>query len=315
VNEAGASVYSASPVAREEFPDLEASMRGNISIARRLMDPLSELVKIDPKSIGVGLYQHDVDQVKLADALDQVVESAVNIVGVDLNTASASLLKYVSGINSRTADNIVKYREEKGKFSRRDELLDVKGLGANAFVQAAGFLRIPDSDSFFDSTAVHPESYAAAFKLLEFLDITLAQVRADGKVVKNEIQHKKAAIDDLSAHCLCGKETLLDIIECLEKPHRDPRDEMPKPILRSDILSMDDLVEGLVLKGTVRNVVDFGAFVDIGVKQDGLVHLSRMSRKYIKNPLEVVSVGDIIDVKVISIDKDKGRIGLSMVVD
>jgi len=315
VNEAGASVYSASPLAKKEFPELEASMRGNISIARRLLDPLAELVKIEPKSIGVGLYQHDVNQVKLSEALDQVVESCVNAVGVDLNTASSALLKYVAGINSRVADNIIKYREEHGKFRNREELKKVKGLGENAFVQAAGFLRIPDSDVFFDSTAVHPESYAATEKLLESLSLTIDQVRADGSLVRKKIRESKKSMDELAAICECGKETLMDIIDSLEKPNRDPRDEMPKPILRSDVISMDDLVEGMVLKGVVRNVVDFGAFVDIGVKQDGLVHLSRLSKKYVKHPLDVVSVGDVVEVKVVSIDKERGRIGLSMVLE
>ncbi len=315
VNEAGASVYSASPVAKKEFPDLEASMRGNISIARRLLDPLSELVKIDPKSIGVGLYQHDVDQIKLSEALDQVVESCVNLVGVDVNTASASLLKYVSGINSRVADNIVRHREENGEFTCRDALKDVKGLGENAFVQAAGFLRLPESDNFFDSTAVHPESYTAAQKLLEELGLKIEDIKSNGRLVRLKVQKGKKSLEELATICGCGKETLSDIISSLEKPNRDPRDEMPLPILRSDVLSIEDLVEGMVLKGTVRNVVDFGAFVDIGVKQDGLVHLSRMAKKYVKNPLDVVSVGAVVDVKVVSIDKERGRIGLSMVLD
>ena len=315
VNEAGASVYSASPVAKKEFPDLEASMRGNISIARRLLDPLSELVKIDPKSIGVGLYQHDVNQSNLAEALDHVVESAVNQVGVDLNTASPSLLKYVAGINSRVADNIVKLREEKGQFKRRDELKDVKGLGDNAFVQSAGFMRISDSDMFFDATAVHPESYDSARVLLENLGLTVQDVRAHGALVRQRIKQDKRSMDELAQLCGCGKETLADIIDSLEKPNRDPRDKMPNVVLRSDVLSIDDLSEGMVLKGTVRNVVDFGAFVDIGVKQDGLVHLSRMAKRYVKNPLDIVSVGDVIEVKVINIDRERGRIGLSMVLD
>jgi len=315
VNEAGASVYSASPVAKKEFPELEASLRGNISIARRLMDPLSELVKIDPKSIGVGLYQHDVDQTRLAEALDQVVESCVNAVGVDVNTASSSLLQYVAGVNSRTAGNIVKYREEHGKFSSREDLKKVSGVGENAFLQAAGFLRIPGSDTFFDSTAVHPESYQAASKLLASLQLDIAEVKKNGALVGAKIKSGKKSTAELAEMCGCGKETLEDIIESLEKPNRDPRDQMPKPILRSDVLSMDDLTEGMVLKGTVRNVVDFGAFVDIGVKQDGLVHLSRMAKKFIKNPLDVVSVGDVVEVKVISIDKERGRISLSMVFD
>ncbi|MDZ7345690.1 MAG: RNA-binding transcriptional accessory protein [candidate division KSB1 bacterium] len=315
VNEAGASVYSASPVAKKEFPDLDASMRGNISIARRLLDPLSELVKIDPKSIGVGLYQHDVNQTWLSEALDHVVESAVNQVGVDLNTASASLLKYVSGINSRIAENIVKYREDNGLFRSREELKQVKGLGENTFVQAAGFLRVRESENFFDSTAVHPESYQAAGKLLAELGLKSEEVRQRGSLVRERIKQDGRSIAELARICGCGEETMKDIIESLEKPNRDPRDEMPPVVLRSDVLSIDDLYEGLVLKGTVRNVVDFGAFVDIGVKQDGLVHLSRMAKKYVRNPLDVVSVGDVVEVKVISIDKERGRIGLSMVLD
>ena len=315
VNEAGASVYSASPLAKKEFPDLEASLRGNISIARRLLDPLSELVKIDPKSIGVGLYQHDVDQIKLAESLDQVVESAVNQVGVDLNTASASLLKYVSGVNGRVAEGIVKYREEKGRFNDREELKAVKGLGDNAFVQAAGFLRIPESDVFFDATAVHPESYAAANRLLQELNLDVEAVRKNGKLVSMQLKQSRRPLAELAQLCGCGQETLLDIIASLEKPNRDPRDEMPRPVLRSDVLSIDDLYEGMILKGTVRNVVDFGAFVDIGVKEDGLVHLSRMAKKFVKHPLDVVKVGDIVEVKVLSIDKERHRIGLSMVLD
>ncbi len=315
VNEAGASVYSASPVAKKEFPELDASMRGNISIARRLMDPLSELVKIDPKSIGVGLYQHDVNQTRLAEALDHVVESAVNLVGVDLNTASASLLRYVSGVNSRVAENIIKYREENGRFTSRDDLKNVKGVGDNVFTQAAGFLRIPESDVYFDRTAVHPESYPATQKLLEELALSVDSIKAEGHLLRAKIKTTKKSLNELAQVCGCGKETLADIIDCLEKPNRDPRDEMPKPILRSDVLSMEDLSEGMVLKGTVRNVVDFGAFVDIGVKQDGLVHLSRMAKKFVKNPLDIVSVGDIVEVKVVSIDKERGRIALSMVLD
>jgi protein Tex len=315
VNEAGASVYSASPVAKSEFPELEASQRGNISIARRLLDPLSELVKIDPKSIGVGLYQHDVDQIKLATSLDQVVESCVNNVGVNINTASASLLKYVSGINSRVAENLVRFREENGPFKNREELRKVKGIGDNSFVQAAGFLRIPEAEYFFDSTAVHPESYSAAQSLMQELGLTVDSVKQDGRLVQQAMNKAKRTFAQLSALCGCGQETLQDIVACLEKPGRDPRDEMPKPILRSDVLSMDDLTVGMILKGTVRNVVDFGAFVDIGVKEDGLVHTSRMAKKYVKNPLDVVSVGDVIEVKVVSIDKERHRIGLSMVLD
>jgi uncharacterized protein len=279
------------------------------------LDPLSELVKIDPRSIGVGLYQHDIDQVKLAETLDRVVESAVNLVGVDLNTASASLLKYVSGINARVAENIVTFRESRGRFSSRDELKEIKGLGDNAFVQSAGFLRIPESDRFFDTTAVHPESYSAADRLLDFLEITTDQVKQDGRLVKQKLDNSPLSLDELARYCQCGKETLADIIESLEKPNRDPRDELPKPILRSDVLSLDDLHIGMSLKGTVRNVVDFGAFIDIGVKTDGLVHLSRMAKKYVKNPLDVVSVGDVVEVKVISVDTERGRIGLTMVLD
>ena len=315
VNEAGASVYSASAVAKKEFPELEASMRGNISIARRLLDPLSELVKIDPKSIGVGLYQHDVNQSNLSEALDFVVESAVNKVGVDLNTASASLLKYVAGVNSRVSENIVKYREENGSFHNRDELLKVKGLGQNAFVQAAGFLRIRDSEIFFDSTAVHPESYEATRALLQNLNLTVEDIKANGALVRFKVEKSDSTMDELAQFCGCGKETLADIIDSLEKPARDPRDKMPKVELRSDVMSIDDLHEGLILKGTVRNVVDFGAFVDIGVKQDGLVHLSKMAKHYVKNPLDVVSVGDVVQVKVLSVDKERGRVGLSMVLD
>ncbi|NQT26865.1 RNA-binding transcriptional accessory protein, partial [candidate division KSB1 bacterium] len=315
VNEAGASVYSASPVAKQEFPELDASMRGNISIARRLMDPLSELVKIDPKSIGVGLYQHDVDQIQLSDSLDQVVESCVNVVGVDLNTASVSLLKYVAGINNRVAENIVKLREEKGRFSHRTDLKDVKGLGDNSFVQSAGFLRIPESDTFFDTTAVHPESYDAAQKLLDHFKLSVSDVKANGSLLKLKNKESKTPMDQLAEICGCGTETLVDIMDSLEKPNRDPRDGMPEAVLRSDVLSMKDLHEGMILKGTVRNVVDFGAFVDIGVKQDGLVHLSQMAKKFVKNPLDIVKVGDIVEVKITKVDADRGRIGLSMILD
>ena len=315
VNEAGASVYSASTVAKKEFPNLEAAMRGNISIARRLIDPMSELVKIDPKSIGVGLYQHDVNQNRLNEALDQVVESCVNQVGVDLNTASSSLLKYIAGINSRIAENIVRYRDEHGKFQSREQLREVKGLGDSAFVQAAGFLRIPDADVFFDSTAVHPESYQATENLLKYLGLSVHQVRENGALLRLKLQHNEKSMSEIATEIGTGLETFADIIESLEKPDRDPRDEMPKPIFRSDVLKMEDLVEGMILKGTVRNVVDFGAFVDIGVKEDGLVHRSKMAKKYVKNPLEVVSVGDVIEVKVLNVDLERDRIALSMVLD
>lgn len=315
VNEAGASVYSASPVAKKEFPELDASMRGNISIARRLLDPLSELVKIDPKSIGVGLYQHDVNQTQLGEALDRVVESCVNQVGVDLNTASSSLLRYVSGVNSRVAQNIVQYRDEHGKFRSRNELKKVKGLGDAAFVQAAGFMRISDGDLFYDSTAIHPESYEATDKLLNYLNLSSEKVSENGALIRLMLRNSRKSLTEIAGEVGSGFETLQDILDCLEKPARDPRDEMPKPIFRNDVLKMEDLREGMVLKGTVRNVVDFGAFVDIGVKQDGLVHKSQMAKKYIKNPLEVASVGDVVDVKVISIDLARGRIALTMVVD
>jgi len=310
VNEAGASVYSASAVAKEEFPELEASMRGNISIARRLLDPLAELVKITPRSIGVGMYQHDVNQADLEKSLDSVVESCVNMVGVDVNTASSSLLQYTAGINKNVAKNIVEYRDSRGEFSSREQLHEISGLGDHVFLQAAGFLRIPEAENFFDTTAVHPESYQAAEKLLETLNLSIDQIRQNGAVVSETIKTTKQTISDLAPVCQCGEETLIDIIDSLEKPGRDPRDTMDKPVLRSDVLSMDDLYEGMVLKGTVRNVVDFGAFVDIGVKQDGLVHASKLARRFVKNPSDVVSVGDIIDVEVLSIDRERSRIGL-----
>lgn len=315
VNEAGASVYSASAIAKQEFPDLEASMRGNISIARRLLDPLSELVKIDPKSIGVGLYQHDVDQNRLSESLDQVVESCVNSVGVDLNTASISLLKHIAGINTRTASNIVKYREANDKFACREDLKKVPGLGKNNYLQAAGFLRISNGRNFFDGTAVHPESYSAAEKLLDHFRMSIIDIQTNSALLRQNIKTTKKSLKDLATMCGCGPETLSDIIDSLEKPDRDPRDVLPKPILRSDILSLEDCHEGMILKGTVRNVVDFGVFVDIGVKQDGLVHLSQMAKRYIKHPLEVVKVGDVIDVRILKVDIQRGRIGLSMILE
>lgn len=310
VNEAGASVYSASTVAQKEFPDLEASQRGNISIARRLLDPLAELVKIDPKSIGVGLYQHDVDQKLLASKLDIVVESCVNYVGVNLNTASASLLTYVSGLNKRIAENIVKYREKYGRFDNRQELMEVTALGAKAFEQSAGFLRINDGGNPLDNTFIHPESYNAAGKLLDLFNMPLAKVKDSGAVLSLIVNQKgtKRLADEIGI----GEPTLIDIIENLKKPGRDPREEMPKPILRKDVLKMEDLKEGMKLKGTVRNVVDFGAFVDVGVKQDGLLHVSQMANKFVKNPLDLISVGDIIDVTILSVDIERGRISLSM---
>ena len=310
VNEAGASVYSASKLATEEFPQFDVGQRSAASIARRLQDPLSELVKIDPKSIGVGQYQHDMNQKKLGEALGGVVEDCVNRVGVDLNTASASLLSYVSGISKVIAKNIVAYREENGSFQNRKELLKVAKLGPKAFEQCAGFLRIRSGENPLDCTGVHPESYAAAGKLLECLGYTKEDITAGNlNGISGKIRDYKKMAEELEI----GEPTLRDITAELEKPGRDPRDEMPKPILRSDVLAMEDLKEGMVLKGTVRNVIDFGAFVDIGVHQDGLVHVSEMSsKKFVKHPLDVVKVGDIIDVKVIGIDLKKKRISLSM---
>nr|WP_314767557.1 Tex family protein [uncultured Lachnoanaerobaculum sp.] len=312
VNEAGASVYSASKLATEEFPNFDVGQRSAASIARRLEDPLAELVKIDPKSIGVGQYQHDMNQKKLSEALGAVVEDCVNKVGVDLNTASAPLLEYISGISKAVAKNIVVYREENGSFKTRKELLKVSKLGPKAFEQCAGFLRINDGKEPLDMTSVHPESYAATKKLLESLgysdsDITLSGLSGISKKIKD---FKKIS-DELEI----GEITLRDIVKELEKPGRDPRDEMQKPILRTDVMEMEDLKEGMILKGTVRNVIDFGAFVDIGVHQDGLVHISRLSKKFIKHPLEAVSVGDIVEVRVDSVDLKKKRIALSMVFD
>ena len=309
-NEAGASVYSASKLATEEFPNFDVGQRSAVSIARRLQDPLAELVKIDPQSIGVGQYQHDMNQKKLSETLSGVVEDCVNKVGVDLNTASAPLLSYISGISGTLAKNIVAYREENGKFENRKELLKVPKLGPKAFEQCAGFLRIRSGENPLDCTGVHPESYAAAGKLLECLGYTKEDITAGNlNGISRKIRDYKKMAEELEI----GEPTLRDITAELEKPGRDPRDEMPKPILRSDVLAMEDLKEGMVLKGTVRNVIDFGAFVDIGVHQDGLVHVSEMSsKKFVKHPLDVVKVGDIIDVKVIGIDLKKKRISLSM---
>jgi protein Tex len=310
VNEAGASVYSASEVAKKEFPDLEASQRGNISIGRRLLDPLAELVKIDPKSIGVGLYQHDVDQKLLAQKLDNVVESCVNYVGVDLNTASASLLTHVSGLNKRIAENIVKFREKTGKFNSREELKEVSGLGDKAFEQSAGFLKVPSGENPLDNTFIHPESYQATHAMLDKFNIPVAKLKESGSIISLIVSQKGTR--KLAEEIGIGEPTLIDIIENLKRPGRDPREEMPKPILRSDVLKMEDLAEGMKLKGTVRNVVDFGAFVDIGVKQDALLHVSQMANRFIKNPLDVINVGDIIDVTITGIDIQRGRISLSM---
>ncbi|MEI7554655.1 Tex family protein [Candidatus Chlorohelix sp.] len=311
VSEAGASVYSASELARKEFPDLDVTQRGNISIARRLQDPLAELVKVEPKAIGVGLYQHDVDQKTLGQTLDTVVESCVNYVGVNLNTASSALLRYVSGINRKVADSIVTYRETKGSFKTRRELLKVPGLGEKAFEQAAGFLKIPDGSNPLDNTFVHPESYEAADKLLKLIGSGKATTLPSAVAVK-EFRSKLKGMEDIARQLGVGALTLSDILDDLEKPGRDPRDELPKPILRNDVLKLQDLKPGMVLKGTVRNVIDFGAFVDIGLKQDGLVHITEMSNRFIKHPLDVVQVGQIIEVKVLGIDEKRGRVSLSM---
>ena len=310
VNEAGASVYSASKLATEEFPKFDVGQRSAVSIARRLQDPLAELVKIEPKSIGVGQYQHDMNQKKLTLALSGVVEDCVNKVGVDLNTASAPLLSYISGISGTIAKNIVAYREENGSFRSRKELLKVAKLGPKAFEQCAGFMRISEGVNPLDGTSVHPESYEAAEKLLKKQGFTVADI-SGGKLVglSLTIRDYKKLAQELGI----GEITLRDIVKELEKPGRDPRDEMPKPILRTDVLDMKDLKEGMILKGTVRNVIDFGVFVDIGVHQDGLVHISEITdKKFIKHPLEVVSVGDIVDVKVLGVDMKKKRIALTM---
>lgn len=309
VNEAGASVYSASKLATEEFPNFDVGQRSAASIARRLEDPLAELVKIDPKAIGVGQYQHDMNQKKLTSALDAVVEDCVNKVGVDLNTASAPLMEHISGINKTLAKNIVEYREANGRFTSRKELLKVPKLGPKAFLQCAGFMRINDGKNPLDSTSVHPESYDIATALIKETGHSLEELKSGS--IKN-IRKSIADVKKLAERLGTGAITLTDIINELEKPARDPRDEMPKPILRGDVLEMKDLTEGMVLKGTVRNVIDFGAFVDIGVHQDGLVHISQMSDKYIKHPMEVVNVGDIVTVKVMSVDLNKKRIQLTM---
>ena len=312
VSEAGASVYSASKLATEEYPDINVSIRGAISIARRLQDPLAELVKIDPKAIGVGQYQHDVNQKKLAESLTGVVEDSVNKVGVDVNTATPSLLSYIAGINNTIAKNIVKYRDENGKLKNRKELLKVPKLGKVAFEQCAGFLRILDGDNPLEITAVHPESYEATEKLLGKLGFSKEDIKDKEKLQELRNKLKTVDISKTAKELEIGEMTLSDIIGELSKPGRDPREDMPKPILRSDVLKLEDLKEGMVLTGTVRNVIDFGAFVDIGVKHDGLVHISEMSDKFIKNPSEVVSVGDVVKVKVIKIDKERQKVGLSM---
>jgi len=309
VNEAGASVYSASKLAREELPGLDVSMRGAVSIARRAQDPLAELVKIDPKSIGVGMYQHDVDQKALADALARVTESVVNLVGVDVNTASPALLQYVAGVGPTLAERIVAHRNAKGLFQTREELKKVKGMGEKTFQQAAGFLRVPESHNLLDHTGVHPESYLAVRKLLRMVEIEV-----DSPQFAEQIAYRAryADMEELAAAIGVGVPTLRDIFNELQRPGRDPRQDIPAPILRSDVLKMEDLQPGMRLKGTVRNVVDFGAFVDIGVKQDGLVHISEMADRRIGSPYEVVNVGDVIEVTVITVDHERGRIGLSM---
>jgi len=311
VSESGASVYSASKLGAEEFPDFDVALRSAVSIARRLQDPLAELVKIDPKSIGVGQYQHDMNQKKLDQALSAVVEDCVNSVGVDLNTASPSLLSYISGINSVVAKNIVEYREANGKFKNREELKKVKKLGEKAFEQCAGFLRIPEGENILDNTSVHPESYSAAIKLLELMGYTLEDVK-NRKIacLMHEVELK--GIQNIASQIGVGVPTLRDIIKELLKPGRDPRDELPKPVLMTDVLHIEDLKPGMVLTGTVRNVADFGAFVDIGVHQDGLVHISELSDRFVRKPMEVVAVGDIVKVRIIEVDVQRKRISLSM---
>ena len=311
VSEAGASVYSASKLGAEEFPDYDVALRSAVSIARRLQDPLAELVKIDPKAIGVGQYQHDMNQKRLGEALGGVVEYCVNSVGVDLNTASPSLLQYVSGINSSIAKNIVAYREENGKFVKRKQLMEVKKLGAKAYEQCAGFLRIPEGSNILDNTSVHPESYQVAEQLLRMAEYTLDDVKANRL---NDLKDRVSKMDikKVAEQLGVGVPTLRDIVDELLKPGRDPRDELPKPVLLTDVLHLEDLRTDMVLTGTVRNVADFGAFVDVGVHQDGLVHISQLSDKYIKHPMDVVAVGDIVKVKVLDVDVAKKRISLTM---
>ena len=326
VSEAGASVYSASKLATEEYPDIDVSIRGAISIGRRLQDPLAELVKIDPKSIGVGQYQHDVNQKRLEEQLTNVVEDCVNSVGVDLNTATPSLLSYVSGISGTISKNIVAYRDENGKFKSRKELLKVKRLGEKVYEQAVGFLRIPNATNPLDNTAVHPEAYGATEKLLKILGYTQKDiVKGDIKDITEKVMAfsegqadakpeylYQLGLEKLSTALDVGALTLKDIIEELKKPGRDPREEMPKPVFRSDVLKMEDLQVGMIMHGTVRNVVDFGAFVDIGVKQDGLVHISEICDRFIKHPMQVVSVGDTVKIQILTLDLVKNKIGLTM---
>jgi uncharacterized protein len=310
VNEAGASVYSASKLARQEMPDLDVSLRGAVSIARRLQDPLAELVKIDPQAIGVGLYQHDVNQKALAETLDTVVESAVNTVGADLNTASPALLRYISGIGPKLAETIVVHRDGHGAFNDRQDLRQIPGLGPKTFEQAAGFLRIPEGTDALDNTSIHPESYPAARAVLDLLGLPLGDQHLAGEIAQ---LRREMDLDALAADLGTGRPTLEDILEALARPGRDPRDDLEGPILRSDVLSIEDLRAGMQLKGTVRNVVDFGAFVDIGVKRDGLVHISRMGAGYVRNPHDKVAVGDVIAVEVVDVDINRGRINLALV--
>ena len=312
VSEAGASVYSASELATKEYPNINVSLRGAISIARRLQDPLAELVKIDPKSIGVGQYQHDVNKNRLNESLTGVVEDAVNTVGVDVNSATPSLLSYVAGINKTIAENIVKYRDENGKLKERKELLKVSKLGKVAYEQCAGFIRIPDGKNPLEITGVHPESYKATEKLLEMVGYDKKDLQDREKLTQIKLKLGEINTKEMAEKLEVGEITLKDIISELSKPGRDPRDDMPKQILRADVLKFEDLLEGMILNGTVRNVTDFGAFIDIGVKHDGLVHISQISNNYIKNPLDVISVGDIVKVKVIGIDKDRQKVSLSM---
>ncbi len=311
VSEAGASVYSASRLGAEEFPEFDVALRSAVSIARRLQDPLAELVKIDPKAIGIGQYQHDMNQKKLGESLGGVVEDCVNSVGVDLNTASPSLLSYVSGINASIAKNIVEYRESNGKFNKRQELKKVKKLGEKAFEQCAGFLRIPEAPNILDNTSVHPESYGAVEKLLAILGYTLDDVK-NKKLGNLKQEVEKKGIESIASQIGVGVPTLRDMVNELLKPGRDPRDELPKPVLLSDVLHLEDLKSGMVVTGTVRNVADFGAFIDIGVHQDGLVHISELCDRFIKNPMEVVAVGDIVKVRILDVDVQRKRISLSM---
>ena len=311
VNEAGASVYSASKLAAEEFPQYDVNLRSAVSIARRLQDPLAELVKIEPNAIGVGQYQHDMPQKRLDEALAGVVEDCVNAVGVDVNTASSSLLRRVSGLSETTAKNIVAFREESGAFTARKQLLKVPKLGPRAYEQCAGFIRVPESKLVLDNTGVHPESYAAAEKLLSLCGYELKDVAA-GRIIDLPLRVKAMSEEKAAKECEIGVPTLRDLVKELVKPGRDPRDELPPPVLRTDVLDLKDIQPGMVLTGTVRNVIDFGAFVDIGVHQDGLVHISEIANKFIRHPSEIVSVGDVVKVFVLSVDVAKKRISLSM---